>query len=43
MGKKQKTGPKADTLKLTGRWQDAMKKSLQKKRPAGGWPKVPKQ
>lgn len=34
-----KRGPKADTLKIHGRWQDAMKQSLQKKKPADGWPK----
>jgi hypothetical protein len=34
-----KPGPKADTLKINGNWQDAMKTSLAKKKPAGGWPK----
>jgi len=34
-----KRGPKADTLKLRGRWQDAVKQSLQKKKPPEGWPK----
>jgi len=34
-----KRGPKADTLKLQGGWQTAMKKSLQKKKPPDGWPK----
>jgi len=34
-----KTGPKPDTLKIDGKWQDAVKKSLQKKKPAAGWPK----
>lgn len=33
-----KRGPKPDTLKIHGRWQDAMKQSLQKKKPAEGWP-----
>jgi len=32
-------GPKPDVLKLKGRWQDAVKQSLQKKKPAEGWPK----
>jgi hypothetical protein len=34
-----KRGPKPDVLKIRGRWQDAMKQSLQKKKPAEGWPK----
>jgi hypothetical protein len=34
-----KRGPKADTLKIHGNWQDAMKQSLQKKKPPEGWPK----
>ena len=34
-----KTGPKPDTLKIDGKWQDAVKKSLQKKKPEAGWPK----
>jgi hypothetical protein len=34
-----KRGPKPDVLKIRGRWQDAMKRSLQKKKPAEGWPK----
>lgn len=32
-------GPKPDTLKIEGKWQDAVKKSLAKKKPAEGWPK----
>ena len=32
-------GPIADRLRLKGRWQDAVKKSLAKKKPAEGWPK----
>jgi hypothetical protein len=32
-------GPKPDILKIEGDWQDAIKKSLQKKKPAKGWPK----
>jgi hypothetical protein len=34
-----KTGPKPNMLKIDGKWQDAVKKSLEKKKPAGGWPK----
>jgi hypothetical protein len=36
---KAKRGPKLDALKIEGDWQDAVKKSFQKKKPAGGWPK----
>jgi len=32
-------GPAADRLKIKGRWQDAVKKSLEKKKPSGGWPR----
>jgi hypothetical protein len=32
-------GPKPDFLKLKGPWQQAVRKSLQKKKPAEGWPK----
>ena len=32
-------GPKPDVLKIEGDWKDAIKKSLQKKKPAQGWPK----
>jgi hypothetical protein len=35
----KKRGPKMEFLKLNGDWQTAIKKSLQKKRPASGWPK----
>jgi len=39
-GKKASTpGPKPDVLKIKGNWRDAVKKSLAKKKPAGGWPK----
>lgn len=34
-----KRGPKPDTLKIEGDWEDAVKKTLEKKKPAGGWPK----
>ena len=36
---KQKTGPKPETLKLKGDWQDLIGKALKKQRPKGGWPK----
>ena len=36
---KPKPGPKPDTLKIEGDWEEAMKKSLAKKKPATGWPK----
>jgi hypothetical protein len=32
-------GPKPEVLKIEGDWKDAIKKSFQKKRPVGGWPK----
>jgi hypothetical protein len=32
-------GPKPDVLKIKGPWQEAMRKSLQKKKPPEGWPK----
>jgi hypothetical protein len=32
-------GPKPDALKIQGKWQDAVRKSLQKKKPPEGWPK----
>jgi hypothetical protein len=40
-GKKKKLtpGPKPDILKIEGDWQDAIKTSLTKKKPAQGWPK----
>ena len=37
--KKATPGPKPDVLKLKGNWKDAVRKSLQKKKPAVGWPK----
>ena len=37
--KKAKPGPKPDTLKIEGNWQEAVKKSFEKKKPIGGWPK----
>jgi hypothetical protein len=40
-GKKKTStpGPKPDVLKLKGNWKHAVKKSLQKRKPAEGWPK----
>ena len=35
----QTPGPKPEVLKIDGNWQDAVKKSLSKKKPANGWPK----
>jgi hypothetical protein len=32
-------GPKPDLLKIKGDWEEAVKKSLNKKKPAEGWPK----
>jgi len=36
---KAKTGPKPDVLKLRGKWQNAVRQSLGKKKPHEGWPK----
>jgi hypothetical protein len=36
---RKKTGPKPDVLKIEGDWQEAIKKSLTKKKPEEGWPK----
>jgi hypothetical protein len=32
-------GPKPDTLKIEGDWKEAIKTSLNKKKPSDGWPK----
>jgi len=37
--RKASPGPKPETLKLDGDWRQSVKKSLAKKKPAGGWPK----
>jgi hypothetical protein len=37
--KKLVRGPKPDILKIEGKWQEAVKKSLSKKKPPEGWPK----
>jgi hypothetical protein len=35
-----KRGPKPEVLKISGMtWEQAVSKSFQKKKPAGGWPK----
>ena len=36
---KAKPGPKPDIYKIDGNWEDAVKKSFTKKKPATGWPK----
>lgn len=36
---KARTGPKPELYKIDGNWEDAVKVSLQKKKPATGWPK----
>jgi hypothetical protein len=33
------TGPKPEILKIEGDWRVAIKKSLEKNKPAEGWPK----
>ncbi len=37
--KRETPGPKPEVLKITGNWRDAVKKSLEVKKPANGWPK----
>lgn len=37
---KQKSGPKPDTIKIDGDWEDSVGKALKKKRPKEGWPKA---
>jgi len=37
--KKKTPGPKPELLKINGAWQDAIKKSLDVKKPQEGWPK----
>jgi len=34
-----KRGPKPEIYEIEGNWEDVVKKSLQKKKPATGWPK----
>lgn len=40
--KSGKTGPKPETLKIEGEWENAVEKALEKKRPTEGWPKTDK-
>lgn len=35
----KKCGPKPDTVRIEEDWKEAVKKSLQKKKPKEGWPK----
>jgi hypothetical protein len=37
--KPAKTGPKADLLKIDDKWQEAVRRSLAKRKPPDGWPK----
>jgi hypothetical protein len=37
--KRETPGPKPEVLKITGDWRAAVKKSLEVKKPANGWPK----
>ena len=37
--KPTKPGPQPELLKIDRNWQDAIKKSLEKKKPKDGWPK----
>jgi hypothetical protein len=37
--KKETPGPKPDVVKIDGDWREAVKQSLQVKKPANGWPK----
>lgn len=34
-----KRGPKPNVLKIDGDWKEAMRRSLEKKKPPEGWPK----
>ena len=36
--KREKRGPKPETVKIDEDWEDAVKKALEKKRPKSGWP-----
>ena len=37
--KPKKPGPEPERLKIEGNWEDAIKQSLEKKKPSQGWPK----
>jgi len=39
MSKRSTPGPKPAVLKIRGNWKNAVRQSLQKKKPAEGWPK----
>ena len=36
---KHKRGPKPETVKIEGDWENAIDKALKKERPEDGWPK----
>lgn len=38
----KKRGPPPELLKLAGDWEKNVKKALEKKKPAEGWPNQPK-
>jgi hypothetical protein len=38
--RKRPPGPAPETLKVEGAWKEAVKRSLEKKKPAQGWPKT---
>ncbi len=38
--KKEKTGQKPETIKISGDWEQAVDKALKKERPSDGWPKT---
>jgi hypothetical protein len=40
--KKQKPGPKEERLIIQGDWKEAVKRSLEKKKPPAGWPRPSK-
>ena len=37
-GKANKPGPKPETVKIEGDWEDAMDQALAKEKPQDGWP-----
>jgi len=37
--KKEKSGPKPKIVKISGSWEEAIKKSQKKKKPPDGWTK----
>ncbi len=42
MSEEKQPGPEAETLKLTGKWQERLKEAVQKPKPKRGWPKPKK-